>query len=57
MSVFLEHGQLDRFPLVLGDDVSVDHEVQSEVHNLVETRGHHVKTHSSRGQQRPQLKQ
>ena len=57
MSVLLQHGHLDLEPLVLGDDLAVDHLVQGQVHDLLEAGGHHVQANSPRGQQRPQLKQ
>ena len=57
MAMLLQHGHLDLLPLVIVDQLTVDHLVQGEVDYLLQRGGGHVQTDSAAGEQRPQLEQ
>ena len=57
MAMLLQHGHLDLLPLIIVDQLAVDHLVQGEVDNLVQGGGGHVQADRSAGQQGPQLEE
>ena len=57
MAMLLQHGHLDLLPLVIVDQLAVDHLVQREIDDLLQGGGGHVQADRPAGQQGPQLKE
>ena len=57
MAMLLQHGHLDLLPLIIVDQLAVDHLVQGEVDYLLQRGGGHVQADGPAGQQRPQLEE